>query len=269
MGTIRTLTLLPRDSLIRVKVRAYNMKAGGLYGQYSEVNTAGATIETEPTNWSVVSIDVPATSNVQTRVTWTALTGSSRGGKNVVIEEYEVYWDQSTNNWVSLATTPDLFTVKTGLTGGVTYKFKVRAKNKYGEGPFTATVSVQTSQAPDKPAEPVLEVVGGYVKISWTEPTANFRPVLGYQVLIETSTANNFIESKALCDGGAQATPKYCLVDMHDLRAAPFGLPYDRLIRAKVIARNERGESAASEPNSAGARVQVQPDPVPTPTRGS
>jgi hypothetical protein len=53
------------------------------------------------------------------------------------------------------------------------------------------------------------------------------------------------------------------------LRAAPFGLPYDRLIRAKVIARNERGESAASEPNSAGARVQVQPDPVPTPTRGS
>jgi hypothetical protein len=269
MGTIRTLTLLPRDSLIRVKVRAYNMKAGGSYGQYSEVNTAGATIETEPTNWSVVSIDVPATSNVQTRVTWTALTGSSRGGKNVVIEEYEVYWDQSTDNWVSLATTPDLFTVKTGLTGGVTYKFKVRAKNKYGVGPFTATVSVQTSQAPDKPAAPVLEVVGGYVKISWTEPTANFRPVLGYQVLIETSTVGTFVERKALCDGDAQATPKYCLVDMHDLRAAPFGLPYDRLIRAEVIARNERGESTASDPNSAGARVQVEPYAVPTPTRGS
>lgn len=85
MGTIRTLTLLPRDSLIRVKVRAYNMKAGGSWGQYSEVNTAGATVETEPTNLSVVSIDVPATSNVQTRVTWTALTGSARGGKGVVI----------------------------------------------------------------------------------------------------------------------------------------------------------------------------------------
>lgn len=85
MGTIRTLTLLPRDSLIRVKVRAYNMKAGGSWGQYSEVNTAGATVETEPTNLSVVSIDVPATSNVQTRVTWTALTGSARGGKDVVI----------------------------------------------------------------------------------------------------------------------------------------------------------------------------------------
>lgn len=93
MGTLRTLTLLPRDSLVRVKVRAYNMKAGGSFGQFSEVNTAGATIETEPTNLSVVSIDVPATSNVQTRVTWTALTGSARGGKDVVIDEYEVYWD--------------------------------------------------------------------------------------------------------------------------------------------------------------------------------
>lgn len=180
-----------------------------------------------------------------------------------------MYWDQSTDNWVSLATTPDLFTVKTGLTGGVTYKFKVRAKNKYGYGPFTATVSVQTSQAPEQPAPPVLEVVGGYVKISWTEPTANFRPVLGYQVLIETSAAGTFIERKALCDGDAQATPKYCLVDMHDLRAAPFGLTYDTLIRAKVLARNERGWSTASDPNSSGARVQVEPSAVPTPTRGT
>lgn len=60
MSTIRTLTLLPRDSLIRVKVRAFNAKGTG---QFSEVNTAGATVETEPTNLSVVTIDVPSTSN--------------------------------------------------------------------------------------------------------------------------------------------------------------------------------------------------------------
>lgn len=149
MTTLRTLTSLPRDSLIRVKVRAYNAKAGGSYGQYSEVNTAGATIETEPTNLSVVSIDVSATTNTATRVTWTALTGSSRGGLDVAILDYEVYWDQSTNDWVSLQTTTDLFAVKSGLTGGVTYQFKVRGRNKYGYGDFTAAVSVQTSQAPE------------------------------------------------------------------------------------------------------------------------
>ena len=60
MSTLRTLTARPRDSLIRVKVRAFNAKGSGAF---SEVNTAGATIETEPTNLSVVSIDVPSTSN--------------------------------------------------------------------------------------------------------------------------------------------------------------------------------------------------------------
>ena len=108
MSTIRSLTLLPRDSLIRVKVRAYNAKGTG---QYSEVNTAGATVETEPTNLSVVTIDVPSTSNTATQVTWTALTGSSRGGVDVLITHYEVYWDQSTGVWVSLANTTSLFTL--------------------------------------------------------------------------------------------------------------------------------------------------------------
>ena len=60
MTTLRTLTSRPRGSLIRVKIRAFNAKGSG---DYSEVNTAGATIETEPTNLSVVSIDVPSTSN--------------------------------------------------------------------------------------------------------------------------------------------------------------------------------------------------------------
>lgn len=146
MATIRTLTSLPRDSLIRVKVRAFNAKGSG---QYSEVNTLGASIETEPTNLSVVSIDVPSTYNDQTKVVWTALTGSSRGGKDVLITQYEVYWDQGTGNWASLATTSLLFTDVSGLTGGETYQFKVQAYNKYGNGPFTSPVSVTTSQAPE------------------------------------------------------------------------------------------------------------------------
>ena len=265
MGTIRTLTARPRDSLIRVKVRAFNAKGSGLF---SEVNTAGATIETEPTNLSVVTIDVPSTYNDRTKVVWTALTGSARGGSNVAITQYEVYWDQASDNWVSLANTTSLFTLKDGLTGGTTYKFKVRGYNKYGEGPFTAEVSVQTSQAPEQPAPPTLQVVGAHVKISWVAPFANHRAVLGYQVLIETS-AGEFVERKALCDGQAQAAALYCLVDMHDLRASPFNLVYDTLVRAKVLARNERGWSTASEPNSAGARVQVEPLAMGVTSRGA
>jgi hypothetical protein len=42
---------------------------------------------------------------------------------------------------------------------------------------------------------------------------------------------------------------------MHDLRTAPFGLAYDTLVRAKVLARNERGWSAESAANTVGARI--------------
>jgi hypothetical protein len=181
MSTIIALTSLPRDSLIRVKVSATNAQG---VGQYSEVNTAGATIETVPTSLIVVSYDIPSTTNVATEVVWTALTGSSRGGMNVAITDYEVYWDQSTGVWVTLANTTSLFAAQSGLTGGVTYAYKVRAYNKYGAGPFTASISVMTSQAPSQPAAPVVAVVGGYVNISWTAPFANYRPVTAYQILI-------------------------------------------------------------------------------------
>ena len=47
----------------------------------------------------------------------------------------------------------------------------------------------------------------------------------------------------------------YCLVLMADLRAAPFSLTYDTLVRAKVLARNERGWSTASLSNTVGAQI--------------
>ena len=180
--TLRTLTARPRDSLIRVKVRAFNAKGSG---EFSEVNTAGATIETEPTNLSVVSIDVPSTTNTATKVVWTALTGSARGGWDVAITQYEVYWDEAKTPtvWVSLANITGATTLErlvTGLTGGTTYQFKVRAYNKYGEGEFFPSISLQTSQRPDKPVAPTIVVTEAYVKVSWDKPITNHREVTEY-----------------------------------------------------------------------------------------
>jgi hypothetical protein len=82
--------------------------------------------------------------------------------------------------WVSLANTTALETVKTGLAGGTIYQFKVRAYNKYGEGLFTASASVNTSQPPETPAALTLEVVGAHVNVSWVGPFRNHREVTGY-----------------------------------------------------------------------------------------
>lgn len=45
MATILSLTSHPVDTLIRVKIRAHNAKG---WGDYSEMNIVGATIETTP-----------------------------------------------------------------------------------------------------------------------------------------------------------------------------------------------------------------------------
>lgn len=84
----------------------------------------------------------------------------------------------------------------------------MRGYNKYGEGLFTDAVSVNTSQAPEKPAAPTLEVVGAHVKISWQRPFRNYREVVGYQILIGTASVDAdgkqiYVERKALCDGDA------------------------------------------------------------------
>jgi len=69
---------------------------------------------------------------------------------------------------VSLANTTALHYSVSGLSGGQSYSFEVRAYNKYGYGAFAASASVQTSQAPGVPDAPVVTVVGSYVKIAWT-----------------------------------------------------------------------------------------------------
>lgn len=65
MTEIIALTSLSRDTVIRVKVRAKN---GVNWGEYSELNTDGATIETVPLGSSSISFDLTRTTNIQTVV---------------------------------------------------------------------------------------------------------------------------------------------------------------------------------------------------------
>jgi len=60
MATIKTLTGKAIDSLITVKVRAYNARG---YGEYSEINTSGATIEDVPSAMTAPSFDSSTSTN--------------------------------------------------------------------------------------------------------------------------------------------------------------------------------------------------------------
>lgn len=82
MTTIRTITSLGVDRVIQVRVAAVN--ADGT-GEYSEINTSGATIETKPLTMDTPSFDSSASTNTQIKLTWNALTGTAKGGSGVDI----------------------------------------------------------------------------------------------------------------------------------------------------------------------------------------
>jgi len=79
------------------------------------------------------------------------------------------------------------------------------------------------------------------------------------------------VEDTASCDGSSSAVVSalHCLVPMTSLWAAPFSLAQGAVVRAQVRAHNDRGWSAASSANTAGAGVEVVPHQMASVTRGS
>jgi hypothetical protein len=74
-------------------------------------------------------------------VKWTGLTGLSTG--NSAILSYNLYWDNGSGT-TNVQLTDSLITSYTviGLTGGQSYKFKVRARNIYGYGDWSTDVII-------------------------------------------------------------------------------------------------------------------------------
>ena len=79
----------------------------------------------------------------------------------------------------------------TPLTAGLTYKFKIKAVNKYGEATnYSNEVSFVAGQKPDPVNAPTITQNGVYVHIEWDPATDNYLPITKYEVQIETLTVN-------------------------------------------------------------------------------
>lgn len=81
-------------------------------------------------------------------IAWTALSSPDDG--NSAILSYQVYWDNGSGT-LTLNIQDALQTTLSvdGLTGGTTYRFKVRARNIYGYGPWSTQLAVLASDLPD------------------------------------------------------------------------------------------------------------------------
>lgn len=256
-GSPFSLTL---GTLVRAKIRAINGQGSG---PFSQVNAAGGLIETEPAAVTGLTHDTSSSTVNSNRITWPDLIGNTYTGRSP-ITGYEI--DQADNFanpvWSTLATVaPGVGAyLATGLTGGTTYIYRVRAQNLHGDGPYSSLLSALTAQAPDKPTAPTTSQVATGVRVSWTAPNYNFLAILEFEITIADS-AGLFAKYTLLCDGASEAakTDLACVVPMASLTSAPLSLSVGALVKFKVRARNARGWSLTSDANTSGVLAQSVP----------
>ena len=165
------------DELVEVRISAQNSEG---WSTVSTTNTVGALIRTVPTAMATPTRG-SSTTETQIQVDWAALTGADTG--NSAITSYELLWDNNSGT-ANILLTDSLVTTYTvtGLTGGLSYLFKVRAKNVYGEGAYSSDATIAASTTPATMDPPTTATLSGSseIQISWTAPADGSDALDGY-----------------------------------------------------------------------------------------
>ena len=82
----------------------------------------------------------------------------------------------------------------TGLQGGMIYTFKVRARNIYGYGQFSAESSIVAVDVPGQISIPTVtmsvETTDTFITVAWTAPVDHYATITAYEILFKTSTGS-------------------------------------------------------------------------------
>ena len=149
-----------------------------------------------------------STNTKQIEIQWLALTTPQNGDSSVL--SYNLEWDGGSSGSVysslvgyvanSLSTS---FLATNGLTAGQLYRFRVRAKNIWGWGPYSSHTTIQAATIPAKMATPTFSVnaFAGDLMIDWLEPDIQGDPISNYLVIIADSSQETWNEYSTICNG--------------------------------------------------------------------
>jgi len=128
---------------------------------------------------------------------------------------------------------------------GITYRFRVAARNQMGYSIKSQSVSILAAQEPNKPNKPVTTLVGENVVITWTAPLNGGSPILMYQIRIRQNDGVSFRPDLTYCDGSKSAiiVSLSCSVPVVHLKAEPYSLASSGPIFVKIQAVNSYGSS--------------------------
>jgi len=178
---LSTLTSAPYSLVVgdsvTVKVVATNVKGDSL----ESADGNGATIITKPDAPINLAENTAFRTPTTLGIVWTE--GASNGG--AAVTEYRINMAQQGASFSVLASTADAMFIATGLTYGVTYQFKIEAKNEYGYSEYSETISLLAAHIPEIPTTVLTTIEGQQVKVSWTLPSDNGSPITAYKVYIK------------------------------------------------------------------------------------
>lgn len=228
------------NTLVKVYVSAHNSYG---YGSASSVNTAGARVRTVPIAPATPTVGSTAT-DTQVLISWTGLTYGVDTGL-AAITSYSLYSDNAdgSGDFDEIATGLITSYLATGLTGGATYLFKVRATNMYGPGPFSTVLSYTPTDVPGEVGIPDVEITSPAatsttVTIDWDAPDDHSSSISQYDVRFLTATGT-YVASTTECIGtdSSVLTTTSCAVSMDEIISLT-SLSRDSTIRVKVRAKN-------------------------------
>ena len=231
--------------------------ASNLYGTsvYSLPGN-GAILYTVPDAPSDLTEDLSLRSNSVLAFSWST---TFVGGTPII--DYTVTYDNGLDTYTVLESgVTSKYYIATGLTYGVTYKFKVSARNAFGESELSEEFSLLCATKPLQPAAPTTARVNENLVVQWTEPNTQGTPIIGYKVYIRAAD-QTYIHESANCLGYLEVviSTQQCSIPLDVIHSAPYSLILGNSIYAQVIAENFYGFSPMSAEGN-GALMTLVPD---------
>jgi hypothetical protein len=134
------------------------------------------------------------TTGSQVGLSWS--DGAYNGGSPVI--DYRVsYAESSSSTWIVFASgIAEKSEIVTGLTSGVTYKFKVQSRNVVDFSLDSSEVSILAAQQPDAPTGLVNKPAvtsASQIGLQWVAPTFNGGSALtNYQLWYDNASGSTF-----------------------------------------------------------------------------
>jgi len=138
--------------------------------------------------------------------------------------------------------------VSSGISSAVNYKFKVRARNKWGWGQWSQIVSIRASTWPTVVAKPStsIELSTGNVLITWIAPLHRGSSIEKYVIEFQNqANLAQWVEILDYCNGQLVTIvlSRTCSVPMSKFISNVLNYTIGLPIIVRITAHNEKGYS--------------------------